>query len=357
MLNFFNLDVHISVISDIKYLLNNRIKITNLSLSGHAWVMNRNIDKLKIINQTTWLNIDSNLIQKFQREYDTFLRDFDGFIVGHPNVFILLYEKYNKPIIMINSCRYDMPACFTKNKSIIQELNNCITRLQSNGLLTIISNNLADKKYLELGVPNVKSIHVPSLCDYTGMRYSGIYDKFLLYSGESCVNHPLIKKRSELGRFNWEELGRFKGIIHIPYEASTMSIFEHISSGIPLFFPTKELLKKLWDTKKTGFQSNYWGEDLPDYLSSTKYYDFWLDNADYYQLKGYYYFDTFDNLFKMLENFKDEKREERLTFIKDRREYITTFWNTIKLPENVKNYNSYNSKNNMKLFFIKYGIC
>ncbi|MCJ7767674.1 hypothetical protein MUP79_04735, partial [Candidatus Bathyarchaeota archaeon] len=36
-----------------------------------------------------------------------------------------------------------------------------------------------------------------------------------------------------------------KGIIHMPYECSTMSIFEQYSANVPLFFPSKSFLKEL----------------------------------------------------------------------------------------------------------------
>jgi len=353
MLNYFNLDLHISVIADVKYMLKDRINIINWSLSGHSWILGRSTDNIKIITRSSWMTINLELIRRFQNYYDSFLSQFDGFIVAHPNVFVMLYEKYNKPIIMINSCRYDMPACFTKNSKIISELNSCILRLQSKGLLTIISNNLADQEYLRLSISEVKTRHIPSLCMYTGMVYSPIHKEFLMYSGEECIHqHPLIKKRSEIGKFNWIDIGKFRGVIHIPYEASTMSILEHISAGIPIFFPTKRFLKELWENKQAHFQCNYWGE-TPEYLTSTKSYDFWIDRADYYNINGYYYFDSFEDLFRILEVFEDEKKEERLNFIKSRTEYITNFWNNISLPNNTTN----SIKNiQMRNFLLKLGL-
>ena len=353
MINYFNLDLHISVIADIKYMLKDRVNITDWSLSGHNWVMNKLPSNVDVITQRSWMELNTRMINQFQERYDSFLQSFDGFIVGHPNAFVMLYEKYNKPIIMVNSCRYDMPACFTKDSTIIPELNNCIIRLQEKGLLTIISNNLADKKYLELSIPEVKTLHVPSLCMYTGIDYLPVYQQFLLYSGENCVDsHSLIKKRSELGRFNWTELGKFKGIIHIPYEASTMSIFEHISIGTPLFFPTKRFLKELWETKRAHFQCNYWGE-TPDYLMATKSYDFWLDRADYYNIKGYYYFDSFEELFNILHNFEDIKKKERLDFLKIHKDSIYSFWNNIRFSPGNNNISQTNLSVKTLLYKLK----
>ncbi len=159
--------------------------------------------------------------------------------------------------------------------------------------------------------------------------------KFLVYSGDSIVpSHPIFEKRTNIGSFEWKDLIKYRGIVHIPYEASTMSICEHITSGIPLFFPTKRLLKELWTTKKTKFQSNYWNDiakvEAPTYLKDTLSYDFWIERADYYDIPGYYYFDSFDELIRMVVSFfKDPKFEERKLFIQNRKEYVYSTFSSI----------------------------
>mgnify|MGYP003351664753 CR=1 FL=1 len=44
-----------------------------------------------------------------------YLEQFDGFIVTHSPVFCLLFEKFCKPIILINSCRYEQPFSWTND--------------------------------------------------------------------------------------------------------------------------------------------------------------------------------------------------------------------------------------------------
>lgn len=332
MKKYFNLDLHISVIADIKYIFKEKIEIVNWCLSSHHWVFEKSQDSVDIINQNTWMKINMSMVKSFQDRYDSFLQSFDGFIVGHPNVFVLLYEKYNKPIIMVNSCRYDMPFCFNnKNIGLITELHNCIRRLQKLSLLTVVSNNLADQTYIKMGIPDIQTSYIPSLCEYTKMQHNPMFDKFLLYSGEELIDtHSLIVKKKQLGRFNWQTICKFRGIIHIPYEASTMSIFEHISSGIPLLFPTKRFLKELWINKKVNFQSNYWrkfaGVTPPEYLICSDSYDFWLENADYYHFKGCYYFDSIEELFTILNDFSDVHKIERMLFINERKDKSLQKW-------------------------------
>lgn len=326
-MKYFNLDLHISVIADIKNIINiinPSIEIVNWSLSGHTWVFNKRIDAIKYINEHTWKYLNLNIIKEFQHHYDSFLSQFDGFIVAHPNSFVLLYEKYNKPIIMVNSCRYDMPFCFNNNIEMINELHECIKRLSEKKLLTVISNNKADNDYFLMGNPNIPTQIIHSLCLYTNMKWnsSNVLDKFLLYSGELPKYPKYIINKTNIGKYEWNDLMIFKGIIHIPYEASTMSMFEQVSSEIPLFFPTKEFLKELWVNKNVRFDCNYWKKfghmEPPDYLKETNSINYWIDRAYFYEIKGYYYFESFEHLYEMLENFKDSKYSKRVEYVRNR---------------------------------------
>lgn len=337
MMKFFNLDLHISVIADIKDIFKSisDIEIINWSCSSHSWVFNERPNTVNIINGKTWESIDLTMVSKFQAEYDSFLSEFDGFIVGHPNVFTFLYEKYNKPVLVVNSCRYDMPFCFNGNMSMIKELNDCFRRLQQNNLLYFVSNNKADNAYFRMANPDIHTRIIPSLCLYTNMRWdpNAFHEKFLLYSGNIPIPHPSIISRNAIGRFTWESLMNFRGIIHLPYEASTMSMFEHISSGIPLFFPSKAFLKDLWQSRRAHFQCNYWKDigkkAVPSYLEETNHYDFWIHRADIYDLCGVYYFDSFEDLHQQIHTFKDTLYDIRTQYIQQRKEKACTDWKTI----------------------------
>ena len=337
-MKFFNLDLHISVIADIKHIFKKlNIEVENWSLSGHTWVFKKTRDDVKVITAETWKSLDEAMILKFQEEYDDYLSSFDGFIVGFPTGFIQLYEKYNKPIISVVATRYDLPYCFTGNYEGALNFNKCIQRLSQKGLLHSITNNKADKDYFLMGNPGIDIKYIPSLCEYTNMKWdiSQSDRKFLVYSGDTIVpSHPILEMRSKIGAFEWTDLTKYRGIVHIPYEASTMSICEHITSGIPLFFPTKRFLKELWTTKKAHFQSNYWNDiakvETPIYLKDTMPHDFWIERADYYDIPGYYYFDSFDELINMIVTFfGDPKFEERKLFIQKRKEYVYSEFSSI----------------------------
>jgi len=301
-MKLFNMDLHISVLADFKNLFP-EFDITNWNLSGHSWVFNKIRDNPKYINSSSWINLNEEMILNFQTEYDDLLKTFDGFICGHPNGFIPIYEKYNKPIIMINTCRYDLPFCCSKNYKMLKSYNECLKRLQEKKLLIAISNNKADKYYTQFG-SSIETYHIPSLCAYTGIKYNPTKTTFLCYSGD-FPTHNLITNKSELGnKFKWDEISKFKGVIHLPYEISTMSMFEHYSGGMPLFFPTKKYMMDKVDIQSI---SAYWKSELPKELSVFSDKNVWIELADFYQVfksPNVYYYNSFEHLIELLINFQ-----------------------------------------------------
>ena len=301
-MKLFNMDLHISVIADFKNLFP-ELEITDWCMSGHAWVMGRDQTWPNHINPATWTNIDEAMITAFHQEYDGLLNQFDGFICGHPNGFIPIFEKYGKPIIMINSCRYDLPFCWSRNTVMLQSYKDCLWRLEKRGLLIAVSNNKVDQLYTRLGC-GIETIHIPSLCAYTGMKYTPTKPTFLCYHGD-FPSHPLITEKATLGEpFDWSDIAQFRGIIHLPYEVSTMSMFEHFSAGIPLFFPSKEYMLEnvIVSTVKT-----YWGTDLPEELAEFRDPANWMGLADYYEVfqsPNVYLYDSFEHLVEILEQFE-----------------------------------------------------
>ena len=330
-MRLFNLDMHIAVIADVRNILELQgIEVVNWSLSGHAWIFGKQQDPVEIVTPQTWDNLTPEIISAFQNRYRDFLSTFDGFIVAFPLAFAMLFEPFNKPIFAVNCVRYDHPFCRRDKAPMLLEFHKCLKRLNDKKLLHVIANNKADLAYFHLGNPTIEARLIPSLCLYTNMVWSNSGQiQFLVYSGERTIpQHSLLTRRSDIGNFNWNDLMRYKGIVHIPYETSTMSIFEHISSGIPLFFPTKRFLKELWANKKAHFQSDYWkvfnNEDTPSYLSETQSYDFWLDNADYYEDIKAHYFDSFDELIRMIDVFSED--EDRSTFLEERKQKVFGDW-------------------------------
>jgi hypothetical protein len=294
------MDLHISVIADFK-ATHPDIEVIDWCLSGHAWVMKRQQDTPLFINPQTWMNINEDMIQKFQATYGSFLSTFDGFITGHVPAFAMIYEKYNKPIIMINSCRYDLPFCFTKNAVMRNKFHECITRIRDR--LVIVSNNKGDQMYTHAGL-GIFPRYIPSLCLYTRASYAPTKPTFLCYSGSTPV-HPLITQKVQLPTpYEWTDIASYRGVIHFPYEISTMSMFEHFTAGCPMFFPSMTYLKANPALQTMGA---YWGNNPPTELSKLTDLNLWIDNADMYSVfksSNTYYFDSIEHLYSILESFE-----------------------------------------------------
>lgn len=326
-MKFFCMDLHISVIADFKTACPD-VEVVDWCLSGHAWVMKRNQDYPDHINPATWKNLNPDMIKKFQDRYDPFLKTFDGFIVGFCSAFAMIYEKYNKPILMMNAVRYDIPFCFTKDMMMRTKWNECLDRLNRNGLLTVVSNNKADQLYTKLGC-GMDSIVIPSLCLYTNTTYNPTKPTFLAYNG-SFAAHPLLTAKKDLPHpHEWSDVTSFRGIVNFPYEVSLMSVFEQFTAGCPLFFPSKSY----WKTRP-GIQSlsAYWADKLPPEFASMSTTDAWIDLADMYetfQSPNTYYFDSEEHLFHLLETFVyvDDREFRQAHIDRVKQDWKTVMWN------------------------------
>lgn len=313
------MDVHISIVEDFKTACPD-VEVEDWCMSAHAFVMKRKQDSPDIINPGTWRYINPDMIRAFQARYDSFLRTFDGFIVGYAACFAMIYEKYNKPIIMMNCVRYDMPFCKTKDLYMREQFHECLHRLRAKGLLTVVSNNKADQLYLEKGA-GIPSLHLPSLCLYTKTQYNPTRETFLIFDG-SFPSHPLLTKKSELPQpYDWSHLTQFRGIVNYPYEVSLMSVFEQFTAGCPLFFPSKTFWKS---NPCIQSMAAYWGDRVPLELAYFQDLNNWIDLADMYdtfQSPNTYYFDSNEHLVELLETFeyKDDRafRQAHIARIKD----------------------------------------
>lgn len=308
------MDLHISVIADFKTACPD-VEVVDWCLSGHAWVMKRTQDFPDHINPNTWQNLTPESIRRFQAKYDPFLSTFDGFVVGFCSAFAMIYEKYNKPIVMLNAVRYDIPFCWTKDMGMLAQWKACLHRLQAKNLLTLVSNNKADQLYLRLGT-GLSSRFIPSLCLYTNTQYNPTRPTFLCYGG-TFPTHPLLTLKKDLPHpHQWSDVTSFRGVINYPYEVSLMSCFEHFTAGCPLFFPSKAY----WKTAP-GIQSlsAYWDKDLPAEFAPLSTPQDWIELADMYetfQSPNTYYFDSTEHLFHLLETFEYvEDREFRQAHI------------------------------------------
>ena len=343
IVKLFDLDLHPSVIEDVKSVINNiyphNFDITIWSLAEHAHQYGRKKKDIKHINESTWKNINMDMIKKFQDEYDTELNTFDGFIVTHSPVFAMIYEKYNKPILIINSCRYDQPFCWNKDMTMLNLFKDSLKRMQNSKQATIISNNKADQDYLKR-TGDIDSIYIPSLCMYTNETYSPTKNEFVYFENvylknsmqkfKSIPNSNLLVNRPK--NYTFKDLYSYKGIVHLPYDISSMALFEQYFAGVPLFFPSKKFYKECIQNNTAPFIVRYdtWtdlGKNI--YILPSHEIDIWLKGADYYNFKYINYYDSFEDCINIINLFKDKDKDNRLIHIKTVKDDALKQWKSI----------------------------
>lgn len=309
-MKFFNIDQHVSVIADVAHIFKNLgHEVDDLSLSGHHWVLNKPKPKIMLSDgtQLTCSGVCSQEVcDKFYEQNKEELDKYDGFIACYPTEFALLYEKWNKPIIIVNCIRYDHPNTF--NPAIRDRLNNFLKLRHEQGKLYYVCNNKGDLFYTNY-FTGINGMHIPSLCEYTNAKYTGTKNKFVIHErseitvpGNLCISLSAI--RNSGWKYSWEDLYSYKGIIHIPYHNGTMSMFEQYTANVPLFVPSKQYAKQLFNENKifsdlTFYKINKVQEpddiNNPNSLRNPDILNKWIDTCDFYDTENMKYVQYFDS--------------------------------------------------------------
>lgn len=288
-MKFFNLDCHVSVIADIKSIFEDLgHSVDHWSLSGHRWLFNLPECNSPVINEHNWKSIDEEMVDQFYSAHKDELDKYDAFICAYPPCFLKLFEKFNKPIIVIAATRYDYP--FIDDKKRLDWLEDS---LNNNTNLILIANNQFDQKYCEHFLTK-KWQWIPSLCAYTNNKYSPTKDQSIVFSKFGIQSDKNILHQSEIGRYTWKDLYSYKEIIHFPYNVSTMSIFEQYEAGVPLRFPSLNFAIELMDNGFPIFSEIVFPNNNPDRQPSLFLNKEWLQYCDFYN--GTIKADLFDSL-------------------------------------------------------------
>lgn len=302
----FNIDLHISVMRDLhQELMKQKLASIRWSISGSNRFVRpiyKISDPVEILNSETWTELDGDLISRFEERYSSFLGKFDGFVVTHTPAFSQLYRSFEKPILVINSTRYEAP--YTAKPSAWDNLDSYLVDSIKKKKMLLVSNNRGDADYLEFKT-GITSNVVPSFCDYTNFNWRpGGKHKIII--SRSVEVEQLIEKvtggewlgiRKVLGgNFSWKQYLDVKEIFYVPYNISTMSLFELATAGVPVKVPSRSLLKHLASNYSgvlselsyfqiRGLGTQHLAIDDPNNYSSDLFQDWWLDRADFYDNK------------------------------------------------------------------------
>jgi hypothetical protein len=315
--NFYNLDMHISIIHDVKTIFAQLgHEVTSDNLSRHTWVNGEKTTKNKVINLENFRDIDEKICEKFYKKYRKKLANYDAFVHSYPPVFALLFERFEKPIITIACTRFDFPVKehkFEWYKSRLQEM-------KKSGQLIPVANNLLDKRICEDSL-HFEWKHISSLCNYMRTGYSPSSDKFLLWTRSHLKPEDLserIEKHFSIGaRYDRQSISQFTGVIHIPYNLSIMSAFEQYYQNIPMLFPSIRLQQELWSNREDMLTEILFPESNLEINPS------WVGLADWYDdsnMSDIVYFDSLDSIDQTIQDTDFEVVSSRMQLQNELRE-------------------------------------
>lgn len=344
-MKIFNLDCHISVIADLKQIFENiGHEVTSWSVSGHNWVFNREPSKVDIVNQHTWMSLSKEMCDSFYERYKDELSEYDAFLCTYPPAFSMIYEKFNKPIILQIPIRYEVP--FHNNGTKWNMFNEYLRNGIDDGMIIPVANSEYDKKYFEFFVNRPCDL-IPNICEYTNTKWNPIIDKFLYYSRLPInLDNSLIINKSSLGRYEWSDIAKYKGIVMIPYNCSTMSIFEYYTANIPLFVPSKDFMKQLYSQYNNYVLSELtWNKTFghpqssviecdrtndPNMYNDLSIMGKWMELSDFYNeewMPHITYFDSFEEMdFKLRNSNLFEISDKMKKFNDERKRRIYKLW-------------------------------
>jgi hypothetical protein len=339
----FSLELHASVTRDlIPFIKQKKSEFTRWSISPSSFLFAERNLKVHGINSRNWTKIDPPSIAIFQDKYKFFLSKIDLFVVSYSFSLIKLYKKYRKPILAINATRYESP--YTLNHQEFISLNEDLFDLSSSKLLTVISNNLGDKDYLRI-LADIESAHIPSLCNYTE-THNPVFNKWII----SCRNFDLSNRIADdvpnaftseslfPQGFSYSDVSRYRGVILIPYNISTMRLFELTTAGFPVRIPSDQLLRQ-WINLPGVLSELSWlqvhNSETPQWLKNTpadphwnEFYPWWLERADW---NDKFFFPNVSR-FNSIEELREDPPPFSYNLIASRNIFIENLWKS-KLSE------------------------
>ena len=308
-MHIFNIDLHMSVVADLRQIFRAfGHTIDGKCLSNHATLVGWKQDSEPMLDGENWCEFSQHGgWEKFYDQYKQQLSEYDAFLCCFPPVFAHLYERFHKPILCHIPIRYDHGV--HNNISRFEALNNLLA--QPNVVLT--ANSIFDRDFVTNWV-DAECTHIPSLCEYTGAKYTGTQNRVLCYDPPRGLPSQYVNKFAAMPRgHNWSLPASFLCAAHWPYQVSSMSIFEQYTMGMPLFFPSqRHMLAPFQEGRVLSQITNYllYKEPSGSLVAGKSPFDpnnyesmiaqaQWIKKADYYDeqwMPHIQYFDSSDDL-------------------------------------------------------------
>ena len=327
-------DFHIGPIRDLKHLLSPLgVKFIDKSLSRHCRLTSTCARNLRVINRKNGIRLKRKLISQYYNAYidDPEMQSVDAFVCFHPTSMCEIFMPFNKSIIVIASTRYELGR---RGVNRWKNWNKNLITISKDPKNVVGGNNKYDAKYIEY-FTGIKTKVLTSFCGYIPEGYNFSRPEFLLAPSRNrkfqrkFLNMfirsksrkkskvELVPVRKLYPYYKYSDLTAHKGIVHVPYQVSVMSLFEQYRMNIPLFFPSLDLLTD-WQFRYHVMKERTWSqvrgripdgspipgvkEGVPD-PNNEKDKDaikYWIKYADFYTFPHIILYNSVDDLiFKM----------------------------------------------------------
>lgn len=321
-------DFHIGTIANIKNLLQNSAHFIDKSLSGHCHLTKTCATDLKVLTQQNGISPPPEVRRAFANAYldDPEFATVDIVMCFHPSAMCELFMPLNKRLFVIATTRYEMGR---HSKTEWLSWNENLKRIAANPKNVVAANNLYDAKYIEY-FTGIKPVVWPSVVQMEE-SYSPSSDQILVAEMHTPGNNRIwthmrnvsprfVSLRTKYPRYTYKQLCENTAIIHLPYQTSTMSLFEQYSMGIPILVPTPIFLWKLhnkydlviertWDRVRTGKRPTgsviagvKMGIPDPNNDRDKDAFLYWVRYADFYQWPHIVKFNSWAHLGRIINN-------------------------------------------------------
>ena len=349
-------DFHIGPIRDLKHLLSPLgVKFIDKSLSRHCRLTSTCARNLKVINRKNGIRLKRKLISQYYNAYidDPEMQSVDAFVCFHPTSMCEIFMPFNRSIIVIASTRYELGR---RGANRWKNWNKNLIKISKDPKNVVAGNNKYDAKYIEY-FTGIKTKVLTSFCGYIAESYNFTRPEFLLAPSRNrkfqrkFLNMfiqsksrkkskvELVPVRNLYPYYKYSDLTAHRGIVHVPYQVSVMSLFEQYRMNIPLFFPSLDLLTD-WQFRYHVMKERTWGqvrgripegspipgvkEGVPD-PNNEKDKDaikYWIQYADFYTFPHIILYNSVDDLiFKMettdLNKVSDKMKKYNVEFKKE----------------------------------------
>jgi hypothetical protein len=343
-LQLLSIDFHISPIADLKDVFGKFFPSTttvhDYSLSG-ACGQTCNQGRIHIKEDLSSLYLTQGAKESFYNAYsqpNSLINKMDAMICSHPSGMCELIMPFNKTVILWITTRFEQgrEGNAQKMAGLIKNFRALAKRPDT----SILANNMYDVHYFNY-FTGIMPTYIPSFCDYTGARWEGGNNTVILVHGYRPRRNGMpaseflapLRSRVSLfsfefirdvypGHYSYAHIARHPAILHLPYQVSIMSFFEHYRMCIPILAPSLQLLTE-WHMKYHMVSERTWDmalhsvvarkSVLPRHANSTVWYDpnnehdsdavmYWLQFADFYSFPHVILFDSWAHLAAKLES-------------------------------------------------------